>query len=98
IHIQDIVALEQNLTTNNLAGGIDETHDRERSDALATAALAHKSKRLALIERKRNTLYRLRDAGPRVEVCLEILNFQQRFGHVCLYVSSLNRLTPTDVA
>ena len=46
--LEQVAAVELDLARDDLAGALDQAHDRERGDALAAAGLADDAERLAV--------------------------------------------------
>ena len=76
-HLQDIVALEEDLAGDDLARRAgDQAHDREPGHALAAARLADDAERFARHDVERDIVDRLDDAVLGLELGLEILRLQ----------------------
>ncbi len=78
-HFEDIVALEDDLAVDNLAGGRgDQAHEGERGDRLAAAGLADDAERFTRVQVKRDTIHGLDDAVLGEELRLEITDIDER--------------------
>ena len=73
----EVDAVETDGAADDAAGRIgDEAHEGERRHALAATRLADDGQRLAALERERNAVDGLDQAGAGVEVGLQVLDLE----------------------
>ena len=77
----EILAVEEHLAARDLAGRLDQAEDRIAGHALAGAGLADESQDAAASDLEADAVDGLQNAGPGLELRLEILDAKNCFAH-----------------
>src|SRR5207248_10071546 len=74
--VQKILALEKNLSVNNLSRRRNQTHDRERRDGFPSAGFSDDAQQLALLNIKAHAVNSAHESGACWKMCLKIFDFE----------------------